>query len=357
MLAKRKFSREDTYKFFQVVQRYIKVGLSPNDSIERYVESVGAPELKEIGKQLLKDMQNGLDFAAALRKIPEFCPAFLVGLLEVGQKSGQLNKILDEIVFHLEQELDISRKVNTALLVPKITCLGMLAAGSFALLVVIPLLGDLLKDLQMELPLATRIVIAIGDTARTFWWLTILLPACGISGYRCAKKKFSDKASLLALKIPFYKVIAYTRLQYNFSKVMGLCINAGIRPQEALRYTAVAVDNVYLKSVLDGAADDMANTGNNIANAIERKDKLKIIDKDFYLMLHTGSESGNLGDIMSNESENYRKAMLAASETIGDKVGLSVTIPGYIALILLFIAIEVPIISMLQNIGSVGGGM
>lgn len=356
MYINNKTTKEELYKFFQVMQRYIKAGLSPNDSVERYIKSVNKPYLQEIGESILREMKNGIDFATTLKKFPNFCPDFLVGLLEVGQKSGQLGKILDEIVFHLEQDINISRKIDTAMLVPKITCVGMIIAATFAIMFVIPQLGELLMDSHVELPFITRLIIGIGETAQSLWWLFIIIGVALSFAYRYAQIKYADQFSIIGLKIPFYKDIAYNKLQYNFAKIMGLCITSGVRPNHALRYTAIAINNFYLKNVFTKAANDMVSSGSDIASAIAKHDSIKVINQDFYLMLKTGSESGNLGDIMFNEAENYRKEMIMASETIGDKVGLAVTIPGYVALIILFAAIEVPVITMLQKMNMSGGG-
>lgn len=347
--------KNDLAKFFQVLQRYSKAGLSPNDSLERYVITVTNPIMKKIATSMLRDMRNGLDFASALRKFPDTFPAFIVGLIEVGQVSGQLGKVLDEIVFHLTQEQDIDRKLRTALLVPKISIVGILIALSIALVFVIPKIGELLEDAHVELPLVTKMTIAFGNLAQEFWWLELALIVGGFMAYRFFKKNYPEEMDMINLKIPFFKVITFNRIQYDFSKTFGLCIEAGIQPQQALKYAAVAVNNISLKGALNRASNAMVNSGIEISAALKKEDKREILDKDFYIMLKTGAESGNLGDVMLNEAESFRKEMLAASELIGDKVSLSVTIPSYIALIILFASIEIPVMTMMQNLGASSG--
>ena len=101
----------------------------------------------------------------------------------------------------------------------------------------------------------------------------------------------------------------------------------------------------------------MDRSGSQSWEALERADTNKIINKDFYLMLQVGSRTGQLGQTLMSEAQNYQKDMLAASRLIGDKVGITVTIPGYLALILLFAAIEYPVIEMVQNLNFDAGGM
>ena len=115
------------------------------------------------------------------------------------------------------------------------------------------------------------------------------------------------------------------------------------------------MSNLSLKGALERASSAMVNSGTEISKALEKEDARGILDKDFFIMLQTGAESGNLGEVMLNEAEAFRKDMIAASELIGDKVSLTVTIPSYVALIALFASIEIPVMSMMQNLGSSSG--
>lgn len=355
MFTSNKLKQEDLCQFFRIIRRYYKVGLTLNESMREYTKAIEKPALKAIGNTIIRDMRNGVDFEESLKKYPTFFPAFIIELIKVGQKSGRMGEFLDEIVFYLEQDIEVHRELKSALWMPKIFLFGMSIAFAIGFLFVIPKLGELLTDAHLELPFITKIIIGIGTTAQHFWWVFLIIGVISFFYYKYLKQNQPEKIETLSLKIPFFKVINYNRLQYNFAKILGLCITAGIKTSKALNYTAMASGNVIMKNTLLNVATDLENSGMQIADAIKKADKHKIIDPNFYVMLAVGNTSGKIGPIMLAESENYRKEMLIAARLIGDKIGLSVTVPGYICLVALFASIEFPVMKMMQNLGKLGG--
>lgn len=350
-----KATLSDLCYFFRIIRRYHKAGLTLQESINEYLKSIDKPILKNIAGTVNRDMKNGLKFSEALTKHPTFFPSFIVELIKVGESSGKIGQFLDEIVFYLEQDIEIKRELKSALFMPKMFLGGMFIAFMIGVLFVIPKLGELLSDAHLELPLITRIVIGISTTAQSFWYIFVFLAAVIFFGYKYLKKQYPEYMEALSLRIPFFKVINYNYMQYNFAKIFGLCITSGIQTSKALRYTAVASGNIVMKNVLENAAVAIENGGVQVSEAIKKADTFGIVNKNFYTMLAVGTTAGKIGDIMLSESENYKKEMMIALKLIGDKIGLCVSVPGYICLIGLFASIEFPVLTMMQNIGNVGG--
>ena len=356
-IGKENLSNEELCKFFRVIQKYNNAGVTLTESVANYAENVEEKRVREIAKKILRDMRNGTEFSEALSKHKEDFPAFIVEIIRVGEESGQIAKVLEEIVFYLEQEIEVDREVRQALWTPKAFMIGMAIAFAVALLIVIPKMGELLTEAHIDLPLVTQMVINIGKAAQSFWWL-FLIVAVGLRiFYREMEKKYPERAALLALKVPFFKVITYNQMQYRFAKILGLCAVANIRTSTALKYTALASDNLAMKETLLRAVREMEATSSQVWDALKKADINKILNKDFFVMLRVGAATGQLGGILMAEAMNYQKDMLAASKLIGDKVGIAVTIPGYLALILLFAAIEYPVIEMMENMNFSAGGM
>lgn len=355
MFGKNKLNLNDLCHFFKVIQRYGSANIPFTESVPLFAEEVKKPSLKKILEILIRDLKNGVDFPTALSKHPSFFPAFIVEMVKVGQSSGQTQTIQDEVVFHLEQEIDIKREVNSALWTPKAFLVGMFILFAICFFFVIPKLGELLSDANIELPLITQMVVGLGNLAQSLWWLFLLLSIGSVFLYRYFCREYPERVDLFKLKIPFFKVITYNQIQYGFAKIFGLCIQAGLGSKRSLHYAATASNNVVLKNTLKKAVNDIEKTGASLPDAIRKADVYKIINPAFYIMLQVGASTSDLGNIMLKESENYRKELVLASKLIGDKVGLSVLIPGYAILIILFASVEYPILTMMQNINMVGG--
>lgn len=345
-------------RFFQILLRYVEAGISPVDSITRFGEGLDKDDsMAQMTRTMVHDMKNGKTLSEVMKKYPKFFPPFVVGLLEVGQETGQLPKVLQEVTKHLEQDIDIQRKVDSATLVPKISIVGIALLFFFGITYIIPKLGEQLTDMNVEMPFISQVVYEIGLFGQAYWYLLIALAALAFFAFQYFRKQYPEKASLLALKLPIYAPLAYNRLQYDFSKVFGLCIQSGIRPALALKYTTLAIDNVYLKSVLTRAIPKILNAGMKMDAAIKKEDTEGILGKEVYIMIRTGAESGNLGDIMLKESETYEKILKTIVDRIGDKVSLTVLIPSYATMLLLFAAIEYPILTVMKQGPMTTGGM
>lgn len=336
-------------RFFQIVQRYMDAGISPADSIQRFNEGLEEDDpALPMTRTILRDMENGHTFSEGLKKFPKFFPPFVIGLVEVGQESGQLPHILREIVYHLEQDIDIQRKVAAATLIPKISIVGIFLVFLFATMYIIPKLGELLVDSGLELPFITKVVYNISLFLQSWWFVVIGGIAAVIISIYSFKKGNPERFDILSMRIPFYGPLASYRLQYDFTKTFGLCIMAGIRASTALKYTSLAVNNLYVKNFLNRAVGKIVNSGTEVEAALKHEDVEDFLSKDTLTMVRTGTESGNLGEIMMNESENYKKDLDNAANTIGDKVSMTVLIPAYISILVLFAAIYYPVLTMMK---------
>ena len=126
--GKENLSNEELCKFFRVIQKYNNAGVTLAESVSNYAENIESQKMQSLTKEILRDMRNGMDFSGALAKHGEEFPAFIVEIIRVGEESGQISKVLDEIVFYLEQEIEVDREVRQALWTPKAFMAGMAIA-------------------------------------------------------------------------------------------------------------------------------------------------------------------------------------------------------------------------------------
>lgn len=348
------FTKQDQLQFFDVVSNYVNAGISPTDAVKLYRDSIDREMMAyTVSGKMIRFMQNGMDFAESLKRFPDIFPAYAIGLLEVAQRTGQLSAMLAEIVAQMEQELDIASRIKRATFIPKISSVGIILVFFLGATYIIPKLGGVLLEMNIELPLITKIVLYTGQSIQEFWW--VFLPIIGVILflYFQFKRRYPDQYSWIVMNLPLWKPIAFNRLKYNFCTVMGLCTAAGIKPSQALSYTALAMDHAYMRNTLKRALKRIQN-GAAIDEAIKKEDTYELLDPSLYTMLQTGASIGNLGDIMKKQSANYKKRLDTAVMAIGDKIGITVLVPCYLAIVIMFAAIEYPVITMGANMSMSG---
>ncbi|MEN6620095.1 MAG: type II secretion system F family protein [Smithella sp.] len=346
LLKTDKPTQADLCQFFRIICRYYSAGISLINSVEQYRKNCEKKQLQAIMQSLLRDMREGLPFSDAMRKAP-FFPAYIVELMHVAESTGQIKKILDEIVFFLEQNIDIKREVNSGLYPAKFFLGGVVLSFCMAIFVLIPKMADILNDLNTDLPMITAVVLNGGMFLAHMWPLFALLCITGFPAYQYAKKMYPERIDRLKLKLPFFGQVNYYNLQYEMTKILSLVLQSGIPMQDALKYTAIAVDHIPLKNTLYQASAKVKNSGSNTADALQKADTEKLIHHDLFIMIRAGEESGKMVDILEDEAEDFRKDLLALSKNLGNKVGTSIIIPGMLCIILLMISIFAPLIHMM----------
>ncbi len=355
MLFSSGVSNEDLYNFFYILSRYTGFGLKLNDAVSMYAEKTDSESMKELMKVIQKDLNTGMKFSDALAKHPSEFPSFIIENIRVGEISSQLNQILENLTFHLDQEIRVEKDIKAALL-PQYIFMGILSiAVCIVIFFVLPKMGELLRSTDMELPWFTLLVVGFGDIASSFWWLFLILAIIGVSALKVYKENNPEAWDAFMLKMPFFGPINVNRLQYRFAMIFGLCLQAGIDTRRALEYTASAVDNRILKKTLQNAVRLMTQRGMALQDAIIRaNEETKILNQDFKLMLAVGA-SGGLDEIMLNEAQKYREQTVRMSKNIGDKIGITIAVPGYAILLIMFAAIEFPILTLLGNMSQFEG--
>lgn len=348
-------SDEDLYNFFYILSRYTGFGLKLNDAVSMYADKTDNESMKSLMKSMKKDLDGGTKFSDAIGKHTDVFPSFIVEMIRIGEVSSQMSSILESLTFHMEQEIRVNREVRSALLPQKIFLVLLTIAVILILFLVIPKMGELLKSTDLELPFFTKMVVAFGDFAASFWWLFLILAVAAFFMGKSYKENNPEEWDALMLKVPFFSELNYNRLQYRFAMIFGLCLQSGIDTRRALEYTSNAVDNLILKKTIQNAVRLMTQRGMTIQDALLRaNEETKVLHQDFRLMLAVGS-SGAMDEIMLSESKKYQDQMVRLSKGIGDKIGVAVAIPGYVIMLLLFMAIEFPIFTMIGNIGKIGG--
>ena len=345
----------DLYQLFSILHQYSNAGVNAAEGIALYAKEA-RPKVKGVLDGVLKDLRNGSDLPDAMAKRPNFFPAFIVEMMKVNDKTGQAESIYESIEQTLEEEMDLRRSVGSEMMPIAVMIIGLIIAFCVAVFVVIPMMGDMLADVNVELPAITKFVVGIADFALAYWYAIGLGALAVVGGIQYIRYFKPDIFAKAILKIPFYGVIVYYRLQHRFSKVFGLCLEAGIETSRALQYAATASDNVLMKNALDSAVQSINRSGTPLVDAIKKVNGDGIIDSSFYAMLAAGQQ-GNMDRILRNRAAYFKKQLLTVSKTFGTKVSTTIMTPAFFALIGILLSVYMPVFTVMGKMSGGRGGM
>ncbi len=290
------------------------------------------PLLKRKLVSVSDDIQAGLAISGALAKHPDVFSDFYVNMVRAGEESGNLSGALSDIGLNLEKSHALSKKVGGALIYPGVILLAMITIGILMFAFVVPTLARTFKELEVDLPLTTRIIVALGN-----FFSTHLILSFTIVGLSFVGLSFFFRAQFLAkyidyvvLHLPVVGTIAKELNTARTARTMSSLLVSGVSIVKAVEITKDVVQNVYFKQVLDQVAVSVEKGAPFSEIFKEHTDLYPVMMSE---MVEVGGETGKLSDMLlqialfyEEEIENKTKNLSTIIEpvlmiVIGSAVG------------------------------------
>ncbi|MCL5676233.1 MAG: type II secretion system F family protein [Patescibacteria group bacterium] len=299
----------------------IASGLPILESLTLLRNQVNNQTLKDTVEGIRHEVEGGASFAKALEKYPGIFNRLYVALIKTGEAAGMLDKVLERLADNMEKQNEFRNKIKGALIYPVIIVSGMVIVAVIMMIFVIPKLTDLYKELNVELPAVTVILINISQFMLLFWWVIALI-IIGLFGFlrtwRQTKsgQEITDK---LFAKVPIVGPLREKSALVEVSRTLGLLMNAGVPIIDALKLVGEASENVSVSKALDFTAQRVEK-GFPMALSFAQTDAFPPI---VIQMVKVGEETGKLDEsflklsnYFESETEQLVKGLTTAIEPI-----------------------------------------
>ncbi|OGD84904.1 hypothetical protein A2165_00635, partial [Candidatus Curtissbacteria bacterium RBG_13_40_7] len=233
-------SSGEIVNFTRELSTMISSGLPIADALVILEKQAKSRGFGNILAEVVADIEGGMSLSVSLSKHPKAFDNIYVKLVEAGETGGVLDKILAKLAETLEKEREFKAKTRGAFIYPAIVIIVMVLVMSVMMIFVIPKLTGLYKEIGASLPLPTRVMIAISDFMRNFWWLLLIMMGMASYGLRIFAK--TDKGSMMisriVLLLPIWGKIRKTLILAQFTRTLGLLVGSGIPIIAALKAVA-----------------------------------------------------------------------------------------------------------------------
>src|SRR5213080_873318 len=165
-------SRADIILFTRQLATFVGAGVPMSRALGTIAQETASPLFKRVILAVLDDLERGQNLSEALVKHPKVFPTLYVDLVRVAELTGNLEATLKELAGYLRRDLNTVRRVRTAMIYP--TVILVVATGVVLILVffALPAFVKIFAEFRVELPLSTRILIAVVNFSRS-WGLVI----------------------------------------------------------------------------------------------------------------------------------------------------------------------------------------
>ncbi|MBT8061844.1 MAG: type II secretion system F family protein [Xanthomonadales bacterium] len=226
-----------------------------------------------------------------------------INMVNAGEIGGTLDHTLDRLSDYLERSRELKDSVISAMIYPVL--LILLAAGSLVLLLVyvIPQFTPIFEELGGDLPLVTKIVLAVGSVLQNFWWGLIALTVIAVLWFRgmladSVRKLAWDGRVLAARWVG--DLIAKIETA-RFSRTLGTLLLNGVPLLSAMSIGANVVGNSVLKQDVKDASREV-KTGGGLARNLARGQRFPRLALQ---MISVGEETGKLDVMLLKVADTY----------------------------------------------------
>ena len=349
-LKSKRVSPKELVLFFQQLSALMRSGVPLLNGIQLLRSEAKGSGFQALLSGVATDLRSGESLGASLSKYPKIIPEMYVRLIEAGEHSGNLEYAFEEAAIHLKKEIILKQQVKKALTYPAIVSVVGLIVIAILVTVVLPTMTELLTSFGTELPLISRIVVAVSDFV-TQWRLLILaavavLGTLMLMGTRTASGR--RELSRLLINTPGIKKVVILLNLARFSRTLSLLLKSGSALPESLQMAGDTTSNHICREAVADVREQVMQ-GAALGRAVEA---LPFMPQLYVQMVMVGEESGSLETNLSNmaayyeeEVENQLNALTAMLEP-----ALTVTlgiIVGFIAL-----AVILPILQLYETVAA-----
>lgn len=347
---------KDKVLFSRQLATLINAGLPLVQSLRNVSHQTSNKKFQAVINQVITDVEAGTSFANALEKHPQVFNRVYVSLVAAGEASGTLDQGLERLAIQQEKDADIISKVRGAMVYPIIVLLVMMGVVTFMIVKVLPQVQSIYAGLPggVELPILTRVLLAVSTFIRHFWWLVIILIAVAIFfGSRWARtlggRSFIDRAKMKAWPIGKLYMKMYMA---RFARTGTTLVASGVPLIQVMDITGEAVDNVHIQNSLKRATEKVKG-GKSLSESLENDTNfLELVPN----MLKIGEESGAMEDMMAKVADYYEKEVDNEIKTISTIIEPVMMIMMGIMAIIIVAAILLPIYGLVNQSGFTGTG-
>ncbi|MGE9214935.1 type II secretion system F family protein [Exiguobacterium aurantiacum] len=304
--------------------------------------------LKKTLSQVEDDLREGIAFSEAIKKHPRVFSNFFSSMALAGEASGNLEEALDQIGLQLQKQYDVKRKVISALTYPLVVSIVAIGVVAFLMVNVVPTFASIFGQLGGELPLITRIVVAVSDFVAAYWWLIFGGALLALLVFTWMLKRDKERYVIdgLLLKMPIFGPIVLKSQIALLTRSLAVLLQAAVPILSAIEITEKIVSNRVIRKGLAQARKMMAQ-GIPLHEPLERNDSFPPLMTQ---MIAVGEESGDLDSMLNEVAEFYETEVETTTDRLKSIIEplLIVVLASIVGVIV--IAIVVPMFQIYGDI-------
>lgn len=300
----RSVGMRDLIIFCVHMEQLERAGVPILDAIADLRDSAESEALRELVSKIYEAVKGGKLLSEALAEHPKVFSDVFTGLIGAGEKTGKMADVFGSLAEHLKWQDNIRRKIKSATRYPIILLVVMTGVIALMMLFVVPQMSGFLKNMGFELPLYSRLLIAVSEAFVNYWYIILGTPIIVFVILIVLYRTYEPVAYRLdqfMLKVPFIGVVIQKIELARFCKFFSLTFQAGMDIMECLQTSENVIHNRIMKEEAFYVKQSVSE-GNTITSSLQVSSQFPGL---VIRMFKVGEDSGKMEDALKNVNFFY----------------------------------------------------
>jgi type IV pilus assembly protein PilC len=318
--ARKKVKLSEFLIFNQQFVTLVRAGLPILKALELLSGHIAQPSLRTSIQQIRESVKGGALLSEAFREQNVFPEIYTTSLL-AGEKSGNLEEVLQRYITYQRTALSVKKKLIASLIYPALLVVMVLGLLTYLITYVVPKFAELYRTMSQDLPALTQLLVAFTDTFRQGWLILMGILAATVAALWSWSRtqqggEFLDRWKL---RLPIVGQIWIKYQVAQFSRILGTLIAGGIPVVQALDTARQSVSSPLLQHAL-GTAAQQVREGRTLSEGLSQS---KFFPGLAIEMIQVGESSGALypmlggvADFFEEDVNTYLAALLSLIEPV-----------------------------------------
>ena len=302
-----KLTDQELFPFCEQFSIILHSGISVIEGLSILLEDCHTQRSRAVFEALLHDMEESGSFAHSLQNTGLF-PDTMISYVKVGEETGCLDEIMEQLSRHYEQEAEVSRQIKSAVSYP-LLMLGMMGVVILILLVkVLPVFQQVFRQMGMEINGLSLALLNVGTVIRSysviflviaiFIVLLLLYLFCTAKGKKLAMKAVSH--------IPTLRDVPVCRDYGRLTQGLALGLRSGFGSNNSMELAKDLISHPLVKERMEKACHLMEE-GELFADSLTKSQLFQGTDAR---LISIGCHAGSADEVMHKLSQKYQERAL-----------------------------------------------
>lgn len=349
LFARAEMSAMEINQFTQQLAVLLGAGQPLDRALQILLDLPDSERARKLIERVRDAVRGGTPLSTALEQQHGVFSRLYVNMVRAGEVSGSLHDTLTRLSDYLDRSAKLKSSVVNAMIYPLIIILAVIGALALLMIYVVPQFVPIFADLGAELPLPTRMVLAVSTFAQQGWPFVVAAVCVGVLWLRRQYANPETRRGLheRLLGLGLAGQLALKMETARLARTLGTLVRNGVPLLTALSIGRNVMGNLVLADAVDRAAEDV-KTGSGLAYALG---STKRFPRLALQMIAVGEESGELDGMLMRVADTFDSEVKNTIDRLLAALVPAVVIVLAVAVAFIMIAILLPIMNMTSAIG------